>query len=249
MQLVPDVPLVHQHGDGFRLPRPARARCHDLEFRVGGGDEIQMPRVAMVEDHPSSPRQSRPQSGRPDEDENRDPGLDAQAIIGSIAIVARGRRQRRRDRIAEETDALVDAAAQLFEPRPAHARIDVDPMAEDDVPVRPLGGEGIIVKALHLLQRAEFGKSEIEHGAHAARAEIIRHLRLGRVVGRRIPGRPLLGKLLLGLQWVAAPSAPMRMDVDDRHASVAPRYEAMTPGWLDRLRLSPSSAMRPFSST
>ena len=60
---------------------------------------------------------------------------------------------------------------------------------------------------------------------------------------------PLLRQLLLGLQRIAAPGSPMRMHVDDGHDSVAPRYEAMTPGWLDRRRLSPSSAMRPFSST
>src|SRR6266550_513540 len=49
MKLVPDAPFVHQHRNGLGLPRPARSRRNDLEIRIGGGDEIEMAGVTVIE--------------------------------------------------------------------------------------------------------------------------------------------------------------------------------------------------------
>ena len=96
-------------------------------------------------------------------------------------------------------------------------RIDVDPVAEDDVAMGALGLEGVVVQRAHLLERAVLGVAEIEDRPHAAVAEVGRHLGLGVVARLRVPGRALLRELLLGLQRIAAPRAPVRMDVDDLH--------------------------------
>src|SRR6202012_3531354 len=49
VQLVPDVTLVHENGDRFRLPRPSRPRSDDLEIRIGRSDPVEMARMAVVE--------------------------------------------------------------------------------------------------------------------------------------------------------------------------------------------------------
>ena len=93
----------------------------------------------------------------------------------------------------------------------------MDPVSEDDVAVCCLGLEGVIVQRAHLLERTVLGVTQIEDGPHAAGAEVGRHLGLGVIARLRVPGRALLGELLLRLQRIAAPRSPVRMDVDDLH--------------------------------
>ena len=81
--------------------------------------------------------------------------------------------------------------------------------------MRALGLERVVVQRAHLVQRAELGKPEIEDRLHVAGTEVLRHLGFGVVAGLRAPGRALLRKLGLGLQHIAAPRAPMGMNVDD----------------------------------
>jgi len=59
-----------------------------------------------------------------------------------------------------------------------------------------------------------------EAGAHAVLAEMVGHLRFGVVLGFRVPGGALLGELLLRLQRIASPRAPMRMHIDELHARI-----------------------------
>ena len=89
--------------------------------------------------------------------------------------------------------------------------------------MRALGGEGIIVQALHLVERQEFGEAEIEDDAHIVGAKILRHLVLGLVVGIRMPGRALLREFGRGLQHIAALGAPMRVHIDDFHRHSIPK--------------------------
>src|ERR1700722_17942882 len=49
VQLVPDVTLMHENGDRFRLPRPSRPRSDDLEVRIGRSDPVEMARMTVVE--------------------------------------------------------------------------------------------------------------------------------------------------------------------------------------------------------
>src|SRR5262249_9491280 len=51
---------------------------------------------------------------------------------------------------------------------------------------------------------------------------MVGHLRFRVVFGFRVPGGALLGELLLGLQRIASPRAPMRMHVDELHARIWP---------------------------
>ena len=60
-------------------------------------------------------RQASAEPGRTDEDEHRDVGFDAQFIKRIIKRITRRRAQRSGDAEAKESDALVDAAAQLFQ--------------------------------------------------------------------------------------------------------------------------------------
>ena len=100
----------------------------------------------------------------------------------------------------------------------------MDPVPQDDVTVCCLGLEGVVVQRAHLLERTILGVTEIEDGPHAAGAEVGRHLGLGVVARLRVPGRALLGQLLVRLQRIAAPRSPVRMDVDDLHGrSLSPR--------------------------
>ena len=50
VQLVPDVALVHEHGDHLGLPRPAWTRGNDLELVVFRRDVIEMAGMTPVED-------------------------------------------------------------------------------------------------------------------------------------------------------------------------------------------------------
>src|SRR6185503_1398160 len=219
VQLVPDVALVHEHGDHLGLPRPAGTRGDNLEVGVVRRDPIEMPRVAIVEDDAVAAWQARAEPRGADEDEHGNAGLDAQVVVRLIGRIARRRRQRGGDGVAEEADLLVDAAAKLADAAGARSlRIDVYPVAEDDVAMRRLRLEGIVVQRAHLIERPVFGVTQVEDRAHTAGAEVGGHLSLGVVARLRIPGGALLGQLLLRLQRIAAPRPPVRMDVDDFHA-------------------------------
>src|SRR5262249_62022467 len=93
-----------------------------------------MARVALGEDHPVTSRQSRSQTGGAHEDQHGNASFNAQVIARLIEGIACRRRQRGRHGIAQKSDLLVDAAAQLANALRAGAlRIDVDPMYEEDI--------------------------------------------------------------------------------------------------------------------
>ena len=102
---------------------------------------------------------------------------------------------------------------------PGAGGVDVDPVAEDHVRVRPFRLEGVVVQRLHLGERAVLGVAEVEDCAHPVLTEVVGHLGLGVIGRRRAPGRALLGELLLGLQRKSSPRAPVRMHVDQLHGS------------------------------
>src|SRR5580704_4336529 len=218
VQLVPDIALVHEHRDHLGLPRPAGARRNDLELGIARRDQIEVARMAIIEDDAVAAWQSGAETGGADEDEYRNAGLDTEPVVGRVGRIARRRRQRGGDRIAEKADPLIDAAAQLLDPVGAGARrIDVDPVPENDIAVRALGVEGVVVQRPRLLERPVFGEAEIKDGAHGVGAKMRRHLALAMIGGLRVPGGALLGEFRFGLQRVAASRAPMRMQVDDLH--------------------------------
>src|SRR5882724_5311172 len=76
VQLVPDIALVHEHRDHLRLPGPAGARRDDLELGIARGDQIEVARMAVIEDDAVAARQSGAEAGGADEDEHRNAGLD-----------------------------------------------------------------------------------------------------------------------------------------------------------------------------
>jgi hypothetical protein len=80
VRLVPDVSLVHQHGDRLRLPWPSRPRGDDRQLRETCRDVVEVTRVTVVEDYPSSALQTRAQPGGADEDQYWDPGFDARLV-------------------------------------------------------------------------------------------------------------------------------------------------------------------------
>src|SRR5215475_13606844 len=95
-------------------------------------------------------------------------------------------------------------------------------MSENDIAVGGVRFEAIIVQRTHLLQGPVLGVAQIEYRAHALLAEVVGHLRFGVVLGFRVPGGALLGELLLRLQRITSPRAPMRMHVDELHAGIWP---------------------------
>src|SRR5579883_2739204 len=129
MQLAPNVALVHKHSDGFGLPGPAGARGYDFQIGIGGGYEVEMAGMAVVQDHATSARKACAKPRSADENQNRDLGLDTEAIIRIEQRIAGWRSERTRHAETEKADALVDAAAQLFQPVCTGPWIDVNPMA------------------------------------------------------------------------------------------------------------------------
>src|SRR5438552_12146133 len=77
VQLVPDVALVHEDGDHLGLPGPAWACGDDLEIGIVRGDEIEMVRVAVIENDAVAARQPSAQACRAHEDQRGNAGLDA----------------------------------------------------------------------------------------------------------------------------------------------------------------------------
>src|SRR6516225_4976355 len=156
VQLVPDAALVHEDGDHLGLPRPPRAGGDDPQLRIARGDEIEMAGMAVIENDSVASGQPRTEARRANEDQHGNAGLDAQVVVGLIGRLARRRRQRRRDGVAEEPALVVDAPPELLGAVGASPlRIDVDPVTEDRVGMRRLGRERIVVQGLHLLERPE----------------------------------------------------------------------------------------------
>ena len=132
-------------------------------------------------------------------------GFGAQVVVGLVGRIARRRRQRRGNRIAEKADAFVDAAPQFPDTIGAGAfGIDVDPVAEDDIPVRDFRFERVVVQRPHFIERAILGIAEVEDRADVRLAEIVCHFVLGVIARLGVPGVALLGQFLFGLQRIAA---------------------------------------------
>src|SRR5579871_1979114 len=77
VQLVPDVSLVHQHGDNLGLPRPSRTRGDDFQLRIDRGHPIKMAWMAIIENDAGAAGQTSAESGGTNEDQHRDVGFDA----------------------------------------------------------------------------------------------------------------------------------------------------------------------------
>src|SRR6185503_2991581 len=108
------------------------------ERRVPRGDPIEVPRMTVVDDDAAAAGQSRAEPCRADEDERRDPRFDAKIVERLPRGIARRSAPRPRHREANETGRAVDAATQLAHAVGSGVRIDVNPVAEDDVRVVPL---------------------------------------------------------------------------------------------------------------
>src|SRR5215468_732812 len=166
MKLVPDVTLVHENGESFGLPGPARTGRHDLQFRIFYGHEIEMAGMAIVENDTSAAWQARAEPCRSDKDQNWNAGFDAQPVIGIEEGIAGRRGQRARHAEPDKSDPVVDTAAKLLHAGFARSRIDVNPVAHNDVAVLSLDAERVVVKSLHFFMRQEFREAKIEDGPH-----------------------------------------------------------------------------------
>ena len=90
----------------------------------------------------------------------------------------------------------------------------MNPIADDYVRVSLLDGKAVIVNLTNLIQRQIFGVAKIQDYPHASAAKILCHLGFRAIFGLGAPSAFLLRKLCLGLQRIAAPSTPMRVNVD-----------------------------------
>src|SRR5262249_1190398 len=76
-------------------------------------------------------------------------------------------------------------------------------------------------------------------------AKILRHFGFADVSRLRVPGRPLLRQLFLGLQRIAALGAPMGVDVDDRHAGHSGEFGLKAGARFSRSDARPSCTSAP----
>src|SRR5205085_5467640 len=78
-------------------------------------------------------------------------------------------------RHAEAYDAGRGAqtAVELLDGGAAVARVDVQPVAEDDVGMLTLRGEGVVVQRARFLDRLRQAHAEIEHDAGARFSEVL----------------------------------------------------------------------------
>src|SRR5205823_3234150 len=97
-------------------------------------------------------------------------------------------------------------------------RIELQPVTEDDVAVRTLHGECVIVVLADFSNRQEFREREIEHHPRVVAAKVIGHLVLRDEGCARLPDLFLLRELGFGAEDVAAPGAPVGMAIEYPHA-------------------------------
>lgn len=87
-------------------------------------------------------------------------------------------------------------------------------IADDYIRVSLPDGKTVIVNLTSLIQRQIFGIAKIEDDPNSRAPEIFCHLSLRAVLRLGAPSVFLLRNLCLGLQRIAAPSTPMRVNVD-----------------------------------
>ena len=192
---------------------------------MAGGDLVEMARMACVQANATAAGLTRTDAGRADHDEDRHAGVRAQAVERLVAWIVGGHVEpRARHAEADHARGGAQTAVELFDGGAAVARVDVEPVAEDDLGMLALGREGVVVQRARLVDGRRQAHAEIEHDPYARLAEVLRHLGLADVARLGFEDALLLRQLLGRLERVPAPRAPVRMHVDDRrHRACARR--------------------------
>ncbi len=252
VQLVPDVALVHQHGDRLGLPRPARSRGDDLQVAESRRDQVEMARMAVVEQDAAAARQARrrgrscrrrsaPESSlrctarrtasRPDRSPGRCPSPRRRSRGSRAPRRCSGAaRARPRRRCADRCGASGRGSR-----RDARARSRSRSRAP-----RIASASGMnLVKPKSRIVRTPL------------RAEVLGHLVLGRVRRLRVPGLLLLRELLRRCAAGSRAACPSANGCRSSSCLSVSRSEirSLDARVAQQLGGGPSKAMRPFSST
>ncbi len=149
-------------------------------------------------------------------DEHGRSRLEAELVERRIARITGGDVEAgARHRESHEALPASETARQLVHGQPAEPRIDVQPVAGDDVGVLLLRIEGVVVQRADLVDRRRRPHAEVEDGADTGGPEVLGHVGLADVARRGAEHALLLGQLLRRLERIATPSSPVRVHVEN----------------------------------
>src|ERR1700733_9853550 len=219
VHLVLHIGLVQQNRDHVVLPRPRRPAGQNLELRETRGDDVDVTRVAVLENDPHAARHALSDAGQSGHQQPRPPHIDRQ-LVERIPDRIAGRETKTVLTLAKTEEAGIARGKPRIFPQPKLplGRIDRKPVAVNDIAIVAGEFRGAIVRGANLVVIGHPpGAVNIEDAADLALTKTLRHLRLGLERALALEDALSIGKLFRGAVMQPGAGGKMRMAIEIAH--------------------------------